>query len=54
MAHGPQNKALHAKCNYNEEWDGWRPDYVCKRMNIAYKERDEREDGVRTGTMVNG
>ena len=34
LAHGPPNKIPHSKCNYNEEWDGWRPDYICKRMNI--------------------
>ena len=28
LAHGPPNKVPHAKCNYNEEWDGWRPNYV--------------------------
>ena len=44
FAHGPPNKVPHAKCNYNEEWDGWRPNYVCKRMNIAYKKRDECEE----------
>jgi len=44
LAHGPPNNIPHAKCNYNEEWDGWRPTYVCRKMNIAYKERDECEE----------
>ena len=44
MAHGPPNNIPHSKCNYNEEWDGWRPTYVCRKMNIAYKERDECEE----------
>ena len=41
LAHGPPNKIPHSRCNYNEDWDGWRPNYVCKRMKIAYKERSE-------------
>ena len=44
LAHGPPNKIPHSKCNYNEEWDGWRPTYVCRRMNIAYKEREDCEE----------
>jgi phosphotransferase system HPr-like phosphotransfer protein len=44
LAHGPPNNIPHSKCNYNEEWDGWRPTYVCRRMNIAYKDRDECEE----------
>ena len=43
-AHGPPAKVPHAKCNYNEEWDGWRPHYVCRRMNIAYKDRKECDE----------
>ena len=44
LAHGPPNKIPHSRCNYNEDWDGWRPDYFCNRMNIAYKERSECEE----------
>ena len=44
LAHGPPNKIPHSRCNYNEDWDGWRPDYFCKRMNIVYKERSECEE----------
>ena len=44
LAHGPPNNIPHAKSNYNEEWDGWKPTCVCRRMNIAYKERDECEE----------
>ena len=44
LAHGPPAKVPHAKCNYNEEWDGWRPHYVRRRMNIAYKEHDDCEE----------
>ena len=43
-AHGPPAKVPHVKCNYNEEWDGWRPHYVYRRMNIAYKDRDDCEE----------
>ena len=41
LAHGPPNNIPHSKCNYNEEWDGWRPMYVCRKMNRAYKERED-------------
>ena len=41
LAHGPPNNVPHSKCNYNEDWDGWRPHYVCRKMDMAYKERDE-------------
>ena len=44
LAHGPPNNVPHAKCNYNEDWDGWRPHYVCKRMNMAYKDREDCEE----------
>ena len=44
LAHGPPNNIPHAKCNYNEEWEEWSPRYVCKRMNIAYNERDECDE----------
>ena len=29
LAHGLTNNIPHAKCNYNEEWDGWWPTYLC-------------------------
>ena len=44
MAHGPPNNIPHPKCNYNEDWDGWRPTYVCRRMNMVYKERKDYEE----------
>ena len=44
LAHGTPNKIPHARCNYNEDRDGWRPDYVYKRMNILYKERSGCEE----------
>ena len=43
LAHGPPNNIPHSKCNYNEDWDGRRPRYVCRRMDIAYKKREECE-----------
>ena len=44
LAHGEPNNIPHSRCNYNEDWDGWRPRFVCRRMNIAYKERDECDE----------
>ena len=44
LAHGSPNNIPHAKCNYNEDWDGWRPRYVCRRMDVAYKEREECDE----------
>ena len=41
LTHGPPNNIPHSKCNHNEEWDGWRPMYVCRKMNRAYKERED-------------
>ena len=41
LAHGPPSNIPHSKCNYNEEWDGWRPRFVCRRMNIEFKERED-------------
>ena len=44
LVHGAPNNIPHSKYNYNEEWDGWRPQFVCRRMDIAYKERDECDE----------
>ena len=44
MAHGPPSNISHAKCSSNEEWDGWRPRYVCRRMNIEFKEREDCDE----------
>ena len=41
LTNGPPNNVLYSKYNYNEDWDGWHPRYVFKKMGMAYKERDE-------------
>ena len=44
MAHDPPNNIPHAKYNYNEDWDGWRPTHVYRRMNMVYNERKDCEE----------
>ena len=41
LIHGPPNKVLPTKCNYNKKWTGWRPEWVCKKIRVEFKEYDE-------------
>ena len=41
LAHGPPNNIPHSKCNYNKKWIGWRPEWVCKKIRVNFKEYDE-------------
>ena len=40
-AHGPPKNIPHSKCNYNKKWKGWRPEWVCKKIGVDFKEYDE-------------
>jgi hypothetical protein len=44
FAHGPPNNVPHSKCSYNEDWDGWRPHYVSRKICMEYKEREKCKD----------
>ena len=37
-AHKSPKNVPHTKCNYNKKWKGWRPEWVCKNIGVAYKE----------------
>ena len=37
LAHAAPKNVPHDKCNYNKKWKGWRPEWVCKKIGIAYK-----------------
>ena len=41
LAHGPPNNVPHTKCNYNKKWTGWRPEWVCKKIGVDFKDYDE-------------
>ena len=38
LAHTLPKSVTHKKCNYNKKWKGWRPEWVCKNIGVAYKE----------------
>ena len=41
LAHALPKNVLHEKCNYNKKWKGWRPEWVCKKIGISYKEHGD-------------
>ena len=41
LAHTLPKNVLHAKFNYNKKWKGWIPEWVCKKIGIAYKEHGD-------------
>ena len=41
LPHGPPNNVPHTKWNYNKKWTGWRPEWVCKKIVVDFKEYDE-------------
>ena len=41
LAHGPPNNIPYSKCNYNKNWTGWRPEWVCKNIGVDFKEYDD-------------
>lgn len=44
MAHAAPKSIPHSKCNYNKKWKGWRPEWVCKKIGIEYKEHADCDD----------
>ena len=44
LAHALQKNVLHTKYNYKNKWKGWRPDWVCKKIGVAYKEHGECDE----------
>ena len=44
IAHASPKSVPHAKCNYNKNWKGWRPEWVCKKISVAYKNHDNCND----------
>ena len=41
LAHAAPKNVQHDKCNYNKKWKGWRPEWVCKKIGITYKDHEE-------------
>ena len=41
LAHASPKSVPHTKCNYNKKWKGWRPEWVCKNISVAYKEHGD-------------
>lgn len=37
FAHEPPRNIPHEKCNFNKKWKGYRPEWVCEKIGIAYK-----------------
>ena len=44
LAHASPKSVPRAKCNYNKKWKGWRPEWVCKNVGVAYKDHDNCND----------
>ena len=44
LTHALPKNVSHTKCNYNKKWKGWRPEWVCKKIGIAYKEHGECDE----------
>ena len=40
-SHAPPKSIPHSKCNYNKKYKGWRPEWVCNKLGIDYKEYDD-------------
>ena len=38
LAHAVPKNVPHDKCNYNKKWKGWRPEWICKKIGVAYKD----------------
>ena len=43
-AHGPPANIPHDKCRFNKKFKGWRPEWVCKKMDVPYKTGAEVEE----------
>ena len=43
FAHAAPKNITHDKCNFNPKYKGWRPKWVCDKMEIKYKEWDKFE-----------
>ena len=41
LAHASPKNVPHEKFNYNKKWKGWRPEWVCKKIGITYKEHGD-------------
>ena len=41
LAHASPKSVPHTKFNYNKKWKGWRPEWVCKNISVAYKEHGD-------------
>ena len=42
--HGRHKRHPHtevARCFWNKKWGGWRPDYACRKMGMAFRPREE-------------
>ena len=42
-AHAAPKNIPHDKCNFNPKYKGWRPNWVCDKLEIKYKEWDKFE-----------
>ena len=40
LAHGAPKNVPHDKCKYNKRWKGWRPEWVCKKIGVTYKDHE--------------
>ena len=38
LSHTAPKNVPHDECNYNKKWKGWRPECVCKKIGITYKD----------------
>ncbi len=42
-AHTAPKNITHDKCNFNPKYKGWRPKWVCNKLEIKYKEWEKFE-----------
>ena len=42
-AHEAPKNITHDKCNFNPKYKGWRPEWVCNKLEVKYKEWDKFE-----------
>ena len=44
LAHAAPKNVPHENCNYNKNWKGWKPEWVCKKIGIIYRESRECDE----------
>ena len=44
LAHAVPKNVPHENCNYNKKWKGWRPEWVCKKIGIKYRESGDCDE----------